>query len=152
MIIGSKDPPHKIMLNNNEITSSNEKKLEGILLGSKLNFLSHASSLCWKADQKLNAVARLKYYLKSDQITLILNSVIKSQFTYCPLIWMFTSYYRNNALNNIHERALNWTVRIMRNRLMGRPKRSFSYQNKIFTISKSFKNFPHQLKTLWNFL
>ena len=31
---------------------------------------------------------------------------MKSQFTYYPLIWMFTSRYLNNALNNIHERAL----------------------------------------------
>ena len=37
---------------------------------------------------------------------LVLNSVIKSQFPYCPLIWMFSSRYLNNALNNIHERAL----------------------------------------------
>ena len=37
---------------------------------------------------------------------LVLNSVIKPQFTYCPLIWMFSSRYLNNALNNIHERAL----------------------------------------------
>ena len=50
--------------------------------------------------------ARLKNYLTSDQRNLLLNSAIKSQFTYCPLIWMFTSRYLNNELNNIHERAL----------------------------------------------
>ena len=54
--------------------------------------------------KKINALARLKNYLTSDQINLLLNSVIKSY--YCPLIWMFTSRYLNNALNNIHERAL----------------------------------------------
>ena len=32
-----------------------------------------------------------------------------SEFTYCPLIWMFTSRYLKNALNNIHERALGMT-------------------------------------------
>ena len=31
---------------------------------------------------------------------------MKSQFTYSPLIWMLMSRYLNNALNNIHERAL----------------------------------------------
>ena len=34
------------------------------------------------------------------------NSVIKSQFIYCPLILMFTSRCLNNALDNTHERAL----------------------------------------------
>ena len=36
-----------------------------------------------------------------------LNSVVISQFSYCPLIWMFNSRYLNNALNSIHERVLN---------------------------------------------
>ena len=31
---------------------------------------------------------------------------MKSQFTYCPLIWIFTYHYLNNALNNNHKRAL----------------------------------------------
>ena len=39
------------MLNNSEITSSNEEKL-GILIDSKPNFESHVSFLCRKAAQK----------------------------------------------------------------------------------------------------
>ena len=94
------------MLNNNEITSSNEEKLFGILLDSKLNFESHASSFWSLAGQKINALASLKNYLTSDQRNLLLNYVITSQFVYCTLIRMFTSHYLNNALNNVHERAL----------------------------------------------
>ena len=82
------------------------KNLLGIFLDSKLNFESHEGSLCRKAGQKINALVRLKNYFTSDQRNLLLNSVIKSQFTYCLLIWMFTSRYLNNALNSIHERAL----------------------------------------------
>ena len=48
----------------------------------------------------------MNHYLTEDQKLLLLNSVVKSQFSYCPLIWMFTSRYLNNALNSIHERAL----------------------------------------------
>ena len=106
MVIGSRDLSHEIMLNNNKITSSNEEKLLGNFLDSKLNFKSHISSLCRKAGQKISALDRLKNYLTSDQRNLLLNSIIKSQFTCCPLIWMFTSRYLNNALNNIHEQAL----------------------------------------------
>ena len=38
MVIGSRDLSHEIMLHNNKITSSNEEKLLGIFLDSKLNF------------------------------------------------------------------------------------------------------------------
>ena len=94
------------MLNNNKTTSSNEEKLLGIFLDSKLNFENHVGSLCRKSGQKISALARLKNYLTSDQRNLLLNSVIKSRFTYCPLIWMFRSLYLNNALNNTHEQTL----------------------------------------------
>ena len=101
-MIGDDDPTHKIILNNNEISSSNEEKLSGILLDSKLNFDFHITSLCKKAGQKLSALARINYYLTQDQKLLLLNSVVKSQFSYCPMIRMHTSRY----LNSIHERAL----------------------------------------------
>ena len=32
--------------------------------------------------------------------------MIKSQVTYCPLIWIFCSRTSNNLINKIHERAL----------------------------------------------
>ena len=100
------DPSHKIIFNNNEIASSNEEKILDILLDSKLNFESHIISLCKKAGQKPSANARINHYLTLDQKLLLLNSVVKPQFSYCPLIWMFTSQYLNNALNSIHKRAL----------------------------------------------
>ena len=106
MVIGSRDLSHDIILNNNKITSSNEEKLLRIFLDSKLNFESHIGSLSRKAGQEISALTRLTNYLTSNQRNLLLNSVIRSQFTYCPLIWMFTSRYLNNALNNVHERAL----------------------------------------------
>ena len=109
LINGSGDLWHEIMLNNSKITSFNAEKLLGIFHDSRLNFEHHVVSLCRKKSLKINALARLKNYLRLDQRVLLLNSVIKSQFTYCPLIWMLTSRYLNNALNNIHERAL-WLI------------------------------------------
>ena len=38
IVIGDDNLSHKIILNNNEIASSNEEKLLGILLDNKLNF------------------------------------------------------------------------------------------------------------------
>ena len=71
-----------------------------------MNFDSHIVAFCKKAGQKLSALARINHYLTQDQELLLLKSVVKFQFSYCPLIWMFTSQYLNNALSSIHERAL----------------------------------------------
>ena len=32
--------------------------------------------------------------------------MIKSQFSYCQLIWMFSSRKSNNLINNVHEISL----------------------------------------------
>ena len=61
-------------MNNNEIASSNEEKLLGILLDSKLNFGSHITSLCKKAAQKLSDIATINQYLTQDKKVLLLNS------------------------------------------------------------------------------
>ena len=32
--------------------------------------------------------------------------MVKSQFNYCPLVWMFRSRQSNNLINKIHERSV----------------------------------------------
>ena len=44
IVIGDDNFSRKIILNNNDIAISNEEKLLGILLDSKLNFESHITS------------------------------------------------------------------------------------------------------------
>ena len=36
----------------------------------------------------------------------LMNAFMTSQFSYCPLVWMFHSRTLNNRINKIHERAL----------------------------------------------
>ena len=46
IVIDDNDPFYKMILNNNEISGSNEEKLSGILFDSKLNFIkSHCKKL-----------------------------------------------------------------------------------------------------------
>ena len=62
--------------------------------------------MCKNASNKLNALARLSHHMTNTQKKLIFSSFIKSQFSYCPLIWMFCSRTANNRINKIHERSL----------------------------------------------
>ena len=41
----------------------------------------------------------------------IYNAMIKSQFNYCPLVWMFCSRKSNNLVNEAQERALSSTYK-----------------------------------------
>ena len=88
------------------IKNSTEKKLSGLKLDSNLSFESHITSLCKKASQKLHALARISHYMDLNKRMNLMKAFITSQFSYCPLIWMFHSRNLNNKINRIHQRAL----------------------------------------------
>ena len=88
------------------INNSNEEKLLGIKIDTKLSFENHVSSLCKKASQKLHALARIVNYMDLSKRKSLMKAFITSQFNYCPLIWMFYSRELSNRINRIHERAL----------------------------------------------
>ena len=69
MIIDSGDLSQQIMLNNGKITSSNEEKLLGIFLGSKLNFESHIAPLCRKPGQKCLIQVKELPFTRSKKLT-----------------------------------------------------------------------------------
>ena len=106
LLLGNREKSDTINLNGKKPASSSYEKLLGILIDRDLSFDKHIKLLCRKAGQKLNALARISNYLTHDQKRILLNSIIKSQFSYCPLIWMFCSRSLNNLINRIHERAL----------------------------------------------
>ena len=88
-------------------TMSEEKvKLLGIHIDSRLNFDHHISQLCKKAGKKLHGVTRVFKYMDISQRKLIANAFIMSQFSHCPLIWMFHSWAMEHRINRIHERTL----------------------------------------------
>ena len=96
----------QIKIGNEKITSSKCEKLLGVKIDHELNFNEHVTSLCKKASQKLNALSRLASSMTFDQRKLIFNSFIISNFSYCPIVWMFHSRKLNERINHIHERAL----------------------------------------------
>ena len=88
------------------IKNSTEEKLLGVKFDSNLSFENRVTSLCKKASQKLHALARTSHYMDLNKRKNLMKSFITSQFSHCPLIWMFHSRSLNNKINRIHERAL----------------------------------------------
>ena len=66
--------------------NTKEQKTLGVTIDNKLTFKSHIMNLCKKASQKIGTLSRLSNHLNDSQKRLILNSIVKSQFSYCPLV------------------------------------------------------------------
>ena len=81
-------------------------KLFGIYIDNRLNFDYHVSKLCKKAGKKLHALTRVFKYMNISQHKLIANAFIMSQFSHCPLIWIFHSRAMEHIINRICERTL----------------------------------------------
>lgn len=101
--------PSTLLVDGSPIQTSTKEVLLGITIDKDLKFDDHVNSLCRKACQKLNALARLAPYTNVEKRRIIMKAFIESQFGYCPLVWMFHSRGLNNKINRIHERALRIT-------------------------------------------
>ena len=95
-----------INIDGSNVENKKEQKLLGIKFDSSLSFKGHIASLCKKASQKLHALTRIVNYMDLPKRKVLMKAFITSQFSYCPLIWMFHSRTLNNRINNIRERAL----------------------------------------------
>lgn len=95
-----------IKVGNEKIWESQLEKLLGMKVDKNLNFETHLKTLCKKVNQKVSALARIAGILPFQKRHILLKTFIESQFSYCPLIWMFCSCTMNKKINRIHERAL----------------------------------------------
>ena len=85
------DDNEVLNFNNLPIKSSKEVEVSGIKIDNSLNLNNHLKSICRKAGQKLNALLRISSNLSMKQKNLLYKLMIKSQFNYCPFVWMLCS-------------------------------------------------------------
>ena len=102
------DDNEVLNFNNLTIKSSKDVEILSIRIDSNLNFNNRIKSICRKAGQKSSALLKISSNLSVKQKKLLYKSMIKSQFYYCPLVWMFCSRQSNNLINKIHQ----WSLRI----------------------------------------
>ena len=85
------DDNEVLNFNNLPIKSSKEVEVSGIKIDNSLNLNNHLKSICRKAGQKLNALLRISSNLSMKQKNLLYKLMKKSQFNYCPFVWMLCS-------------------------------------------------------------
>ena len=88
------------------IWESRQEILLGLTIDKNLDFNAHLMNVCKKASAKVTALACLVKIVPFEKKRLLMKSFIESQFSYCPLIWMFCSRKMNRRINYIHEKAL----------------------------------------------
>ena len=79
----------RLNIGGKKLPATHTVKLLGIQIDNKLKLNKHIHELCVKVNQKVSAFARLNSYLSSDQAKKICNTIILSNFNYCPLVWLF---------------------------------------------------------------
>ena len=106
LLISNQNKDISLIIENKVIECNKSVKLLGVTIDSRLRFDEHVSNLCKKASTKLHALARISNYMSQEKLRLLMKSFIESQYSYCPLIWMFHGRTLNNRINRLHERGL----------------------------------------------
>ena len=88
------------------IENSDCEKVLRVKTDNKLTFDCHVSDMYKKANRKINALARTAPFINTNKRRILMNSFFRSQFNYCPLIWMSHSRTNNRKINRLHERCL----------------------------------------------
>ena len=95
-----------VNIGTSQIKNRDCERLLGIDIDCKLSFENHINQICSKARAKIKALARISPFLDKRKRKLLMNAFFKSQFSYCPLSWMFHSRTLSNKINRLHERCL----------------------------------------------
>ena len=105
LLLNSQEP-NTLKIGDLHINNSLSEKLLGITFDCKLKFNKHIEDISQKASQKINALARLAPYVGTTKKRIIMNTFFKSQFNYCPLVWMCCNRSLNTKINRLQERCL----------------------------------------------
>ena len=106
LILSTDDASKALVLNGTLIPNESKVELLGITFDNNLDFDLHVTRLCKQASRKLQALSGISIYMDFDKRRSLMNSFLISQFSYCPLVWMFHSRILNNRINKLHERCL----------------------------------------------
>ena len=86
--------------------SNNAEVFLRVTIDSNLSFSEHVKYLCATVNRKLHALSCVSKHISLQKRRVLMKSLITSQFSYCPFIWMIHRTGLNNKINHIHEIVL----------------------------------------------
>ena len=112
MLFGAKENEQfDLIFNDITLKHNSHEKMLGVTIDNKLSSDEHIINIFKRANKKLNALSRINHYMKQNQKEILLSSFIMSQFSYCPLLWMFGSKKSTQKINAVHGRSLPLIIR-----------------------------------------
>ena len=106
MVFGKTNENDAFTYHEIQLKKTTTKNLLGITIDAHLNFNEHLTNICKCASRKLNALSRVSSFLSYKHKKVVPNSFINGQFSYCRLIWMFSSIRSYRKINKLYERSL----------------------------------------------
>ena len=94
-----------LVCGNEALKNSKQEKALWVTIDNKRDFVTHLSNITKNANIKFNALTRVQKYTTTDK-KIIFSYFIKSQFNYCPLVWMFCTKHSIGIVKSIHEQCL----------------------------------------------
>ena len=105
LLVCSQDTNVSVTINNENILNSKQEKLL-VTIDNKFLCLPHVRNICKQASKKLHALSTICKFMTRGKSRMIMKA-FDSQFSYCPLVWIFHGNRGiNNTMNKIHKRAL----------------------------------------------
>ena len=99
MCLGIVSENDDIIFEGRKLSDSSKEKILGVIIDNDLKLDPHIRSMCEKAAQKLGVLNSISSLLDPEKKRLVFNAVIKSHFSCCPFIGMFSSLRSNNLIN-----------------------------------------------------
>ena len=100
------DDCESFTIHDNTVKCEHSVKLLGVTIDYMLNFDLHISDICKKAARQINVLCRLSRYLSTETKLLIYKSFVRSNFSYCPVVWHFCSKSSTDKMEKLQYRAL----------------------------------------------
>ncbi len=91
---------------NDNLTTYECTKLQGVHVDRYLTFNHHVSELCRKAARQVNCLMQLSTMLPMDPKLTIFIAFIVSNFLYCTVVWHMCSKSDTKKVEKVQERAL----------------------------------------------
>ena len=91
IVAGNRHEHLWVNVGNSKIWETAPEKILGVTIDFNLKFEEYVLNILASAGKKLTALARMSHILKFSKMRLLIKSFVASQFSYCPLIWMFCS-------------------------------------------------------------
>ena len=93
-------------IDKNAVKVKSSVKLFGVQIDAELNFNLHIADICRSAVNQLNVLIRLRKFLGFEEKKVLINSYFYSNFSFCPLVWMFSHANSPKKVEDLQKRAL----------------------------------------------